>query len=188
MGNSSSGKSTLAARLAQALDAEFVELDALNWLPGWVGLDENDPAELERRFRAATGGERWVAAGSYATYSQQAFWHRLDTVVYLDLPMPLLLWRVLRRSWRRWRSRELLWGTNRERFWPQLMVWRKKKSLVYWIVTQQVRKRRKLVACMSDARWAHIRFVRLASSREVEAFARAVECAAHAAVDGSGSV
>ena len=31
IGNSASGKSTLGARLAQALDAAFVELDALNW-------------------------------------------------------------------------------------------------------------------------------------------------------------
>ena len=34
IGNSTSGKSTLAARLAEALDAKFVELDAINWQPG----------------------------------------------------------------------------------------------------------------------------------------------------------
>ena len=175
IGNSSSGKSTLAARLAKSLDATFVELDALNWKPGWVGLNEVDPAELERRFQAATQGERWVAAGSYSAFSQRAFWARLDTVIYLDLPMPLLLWRMLRRSWRRWRSRELLWGTNVERFWPQLMVWRKEDSLAYWIVTQNARKRRRLVAWLSDPRWAHIRFARLMSQREVDEFADSVE-------------
>ena len=34
-GNSGGGKTTLAARLAQVLNAPFVELDALNWQPGW---------------------------------------------------------------------------------------------------------------------------------------------------------
>ena len=175
IGNSASGKSTLAARLATALDADFVELDALNWLPNWVGLNETNPAELERRIRCATLGEAWVVAGSYAAYSQRVFWPRLDTVVWLDLPMPLLLWRVLRRSWRRWRRRELLWGTNVERFWPQLALWRGEESLVYWIVTAHARKRRAMLSYMADPRWSHIRFVRLRSVDAVNAFASAVE-------------
>ena len=175
IGNSASGKSTLAARLATALDADFVELDALNWLPDWVGLNETNPAELERRIRCATLGDAWVVAGSYAAYSQRVFWPRLDTVVWLDLPMPLLLWRVLRRSWRRWRRRELLWGTNVERFWPQLVLWRGDESLVYWIITAHARKRRAMLTYMADPRWSHIRFVRLRSVVEVNTFANAVE-------------
>ena len=175
MGNTSAGKSTLGTRLARALDVPFVELDALNWEPGWIGLNVTNPAEFERRIRAATAGDRWVVAGSYTGFSQRTFWARLQTVVWLDLPLPQLVWRVLTRSWRRWRTRELLWGTNYERFWPQLMVWRTADSLVWWAVTQQRRKRRSLLAYMADPRWAHIHFVRLTSSAEIEAFTQAVE-------------
>ena len=64
-GNSGSGKTTVAERLAKALDADFVDLDALNWEPGWRALNDSDPAELERRFRAATASKRWVVGGSY---------------------------------------------------------------------------------------------------------------------------
>ena len=95
--------------------------------------------------------------------------------------MPLLLWRVLRRTWRRWRSRELLWGTNHERFWPQFLVWRKDESLLAWIVTQHAHKRRDMVRYLSEPRWAHIRFVRLTSTSEVKAFAAAVERALNTA-------
>ena len=175
IGNSASGKSTLAKRLARVLDADFVELDALNWLPGWVGLNATNPDELERRFAQATRGDAWVAAGSYRAFAQRTFWSRLDTVVWLDLAVPLLVWRVLRRSWRRWRTRELLWGTNVERFWPQLALWRGDDSLVYWIVSAQRRKRRSALADMANPEWAHIRFVRLRSVAEVEAFVRDVE-------------
>ena len=175
IGNSSSGKSTLAKRLAKALDADFVELDALNWLPGWVGLNETDPDELERRFRHATRGDAWVVAGSYSGFAQRWYWSRLETVIWLDLPMLVLLKRHLVRSWRRARSRELLWGTNVEGFWIHFLVWRKEKSLIYWIVTQHARKRRQMRAWMTDERWVHIRFVRLQSGREAEAFARSVE-------------
>ncbi len=177
MGNTSAGKSTLGARLARALDVPFVELDALNWEPGWVALTATNPDEFERRLRAATGGAGWVVAGSYTSFSQRIFWPHLQTVLWLDLPLPQLLWRVLTRSWRRWRTKELLWGTNYERFWPQLMVWRKADSLVWWAITQQRRKRRSMLGYMADPRWAQIRFVRLTSSEEIESFTRAVEAA-----------
>lgn len=175
LGNSSSGKSTLGLRLSRALGVPFVELDALNWEPGWVGLNDTDPEELERRFRAATAGDGWVVAGSYTRFSQRTFWPRLQTVVLLDLPLPQLVWRMLTRSWRRWRSGEVLWGTNRERFWPQLMFWRKEESLLWWIVTQHTRKRDRWVEYMADPRWSGIRFVRLTSSREIEVFVESVE-------------
>ena len=174
IGNSCSGKSTLAAQLADALGAPVVELDAINWQPGWVGLNATNPDELERRIREATRRERWVVAGSYKKISQRTFWPRLDAVVWLDLPLWLVVWRFLRRSWKRWRSRELVWGTNRERFWPHFMIWRGHDSLLVWILTQHARKRRDMIAHMSEPRWAHIRFVRLRSARKVEEFAESV--------------
>lgn len=173
MGNSCSGKSVFGERLASALQVPFVELDALNWQPGWVGRNETDPEEFESLIAKATAGDAWVVAGSYSGFSQRVFWPRLETVIWLDLPMYLLVRRVLRRSWTRWRSKELLWGTNYERFWPQLMVWKKEDSLVWWIVTQHGRKRRDMRLYMSEPRWRHIRFLRLGSSAEVEGFYQA---------------
>lgn len=183
IGSTSSGKSTLGERLARVLGVPFVELDALNWEPGWVGLNAHDPEEFERRIADATAGEGWVVAGSYTGFSQRVFWPRLDTVVWLDLPLPQIVWRVLARSWRRWRSKELLWGTNYESFWKQLAVWRREESLLWWAVTQHQRKRRGMLAYMADPAWSHIRFVRLTTSAEVEAFARCVE----AVVSSDGS-
>ncbi len=173
-GNSCSGKSTLGAQLAEYLAAPVVELDALNWLPDWVGLNETDPAELERRMRAATADDAWVAAGSYTAFSARAFWDNVELIIWLDLPRGLLLRRVVRRSWGRWRRKELLWGTNYEPFWPQFFIWRKSESLIWWIWTQHERKRRDMVQRMSDPRWAHIRFLRLTSEAEVDAFCAAV--------------
>ena len=176
IGSSGSGKSTLAARLAKALDGRFVDLDALNWLPGWVGLNETDPGKLEQRFREATCGPRWVTAGSYTAIAQRAFWPRLQTIIWLDLPVALSIWRMMRRSWHRSRTQELLWGTNVERFWPHLMLWREPEdSLLLYLITQHARKRRRFLAAMSDPHWSHIRFVRLVSRADVEAFAQAVE-------------
>src|SRR5262245_28024356 len=64
MGSSCSGKSTLAAALAGALGAPLVELDALNWRPNWVGLNDVDPDEFQRLISESTRGNAWVVAGS----------------------------------------------------------------------------------------------------------------------------
>ena len=61
------------------------------------------------------------------------------------------------------------------------MNWRKHNSLLAWIVTELARKRREMMKTLSDTRWSHVRFVRLTSTRVVEAFAAAAECA----VDGA---
>lgn len=175
IGNSCAGKSTFAQALGTALDVPVVELDALNWLPDWYGLNEHDPPRLERRILAATQGEAWILAGSYESFCRRLCWHRLDTLIWLDRPLPLLLLRFLRRSWRRWRSGELLWGTNREKFWPQLAVWRKEKSLLWWIVSQHRRKRLAVFAMMRDPQWRHICVVRLSSDADIARYLSTVE-------------
>jgi adenylate kinase family enzyme len=174
-GNSCSGKSTLARQIADQKDLPLVELDALNWQPNWVGLNATDPERLEKVIREATAGDRWVVAGSYTEQSQPAFWDRLETIIWLDLRMPTLLRRVIKRSWQRHRSRELLWGTNYENFWQQLMVWKQEDSLIWWIATQHHRKRRKSLQYVTDSRWRKIRFIRLRSVAEVDAFVRLLE-------------
>ena len=173
-GNTGAGKSTLAERLAERLDLPFVELDALNFLPGWVALTDTDLAEFERRVASATAGERWVVAGSYSGTTQRVLWPRLETLIWLDLPITRIVPRVIARSWRRWRSRELLWGTNVERLWPQLKLW-SDDSLIHWAITQHRRKRSWLGAQMLDPRWGHIRFLRLRSPAEVAALVRSLD-------------
>ena len=170
IGNSCSGKTTLGKRLSERLGVPFVELDALNWEPGWVGLNATQPEELIRRIKKATEDDSWVVAGSYTIFSQRTFWPRLETIVWLDLPLNKLLQRWLFRSWRRWRTKELLWGTNYEQFWTQFMLWRKEESLLWWIVTQHRRKQQKMRSYMADPQWQHIRFVRLTSEKDVDTF------------------
>ena len=42
VGTTSSGKSTLAEKLAQKIGADFIELDALHWEPNWVEAQSLD--------------------------------------------------------------------------------------------------------------------------------------------------
>jgi hypothetical protein len=59
VGTTGSGKTTLAGRLAAALDLPHFELDAINWQPGWVSLNDTDQPEFIRRIEAAIGQPAW---------------------------------------------------------------------------------------------------------------------------------
>ncbi len=57
IGNSGAGKSTLARALSKRLGIPHVELDALNWRPGWVGLHQSDPELWSRNVAEAVSGD-----------------------------------------------------------------------------------------------------------------------------------
>ena len=164
VGPSCAGKSTLAEAVAAKIGAPFVELDALFWKPNW---QEPEPEEFIAKLRGATAGDRWVLAGNYLSRVQDGLWPRLETVVWLDLPNRVVFPRIISRSWRRSRSKELLWGTNTERFWGQLKFWSMKDSLIGYILRRRTLTDARLRASMADPAFAHIQWVRLRSPREV---------------------
>jgi adenylate kinase family enzyme len=174
LGPSCSGKSTLAEQLAQVLDAPFIELDALFWKPGWV---EPDAEDFKAKLLAAHAGDSWVTAGNYFRHMRGTVWPRTETFIWLDFPLHLTARRVISRSWRRWRSKELLWGTNTERFWDQLMVWSQKRSLVGYNIRSRRRQRRTVTDLMHEPAFASCRFITLKSPRELSALLEQVRTA-----------
>jgi Shikimate kinase len=174
-GNSGAGKTTVAATLAERLGLPTVDLDALFWLPAW---QEPDPEEFRANVRAALAAEPdgWVVAGNYKGRLGDITWAAADTVIWLDLPLRVSLWRILKRSWRRWRSKELLWGTNYEKFWPQLKIWSPKDSLIAFSIKGH-RQQRRTVEMLLARRGSEVRWFRLRSAAEVEAFVSGISSA-----------
>ena len=146
--------------------------DALYWKPGWAAPPEE---EFRAKLFEATANDGWVVAGGYHRETSATIWPRAETVVWLDLPLKLTVWRILRRSWTRWRRHELLWGTNEEKFWQQLKIWSREDSLIAFTVGTRHERHRRYLGAMSDPQWSHIRFIRLRSRAEVELLAGGLE-------------
>jgi adenylate kinase family enzyme len=100
IGGPGSGKSTLAREMGERLGLPVVHLDRVFWLPGWV---ERTREERVRLVTLAEAEERWIIDGNFTTSWPNRV-QRADLIVWLDLPVPLRLWRVLRRI-RHWRGR-----------------------------------------------------------------------------------
>lgn len=165
VGSSGAGKSTLARRLAQQLDVPRVELDALFHQPGWTELPDH---EFRVRVTAAVAAPRWVVDGNYRQV-RDIIWGRADTVVWIDLPRPLVVWRVVRRTAGRVLVRRELWNGNRERL-GNALSWDPERSIIRWSWTQYAATRERIKTYVDDPRNAHLTVHRLRSRSEVRKF------------------
>ena len=162
-GTTGSGKSTLADRLAAQTGLRVIELDALFWGRDW----QPAPLELFRhRVERETRDGDWIVVGNYGQV-RDLVWHPADTLVWLDLPLSLVMARLLRRTIRRVTTRQELWGTgNRETFRNSFLS---RDSILWWALRTHARNRRKFtMECEFLAK--EKRVVRLQSGRDVERF------------------
>lgn len=161
VGITGSGKTTLARRIAEVLGIPHVELDALHWGPEWTEV----PLEVFRqRTNWALAGESWVVDGNYSAV-RDIVWSRADTVVWLDLPLPIVLVRLFRRTVQRIMTQEELWGVgNREHFRTQFLS---RDSLFLWALQTYWRRRREYPRLFRRPEYAHLTLVRLRSPRQV---------------------
>lgn len=95
IGPCGSGKSTLARELAPRMGLPLVHMDQFGWQAGWV---ETGKAELAARVADAVAQDEWLIEGNYGSVLAPRL-ERADTVIYLDFPIRLCLWRLARRIW-----------------------------------------------------------------------------------------
>jgi adenylate kinase family enzyme len=163
VGVSGSGKTTFAERIAERLGVPHVEMDALYWQPNW---GEPPLDEFRARVSDALKGDAWTIDGNYRKV-RDIVWGRADTVVWLDFPFLLVLWRVVCRTFNRGIKGEVLWGTNRERLWENLFS---KDSIIWWAITTYRRRKREYPVMFQQPQYAHVNFIRLHSQKEVDAW------------------
>jgi adenylate kinase family enzyme len=158
VGSTGSGKTTLARFLARQFDVTHVELDALHWDPNWTPA----PTPIFReRTAAALSGSTWIVDGNYSKV-RDIVWTRADTLIWLDYSLPIILWRLARRTFLRLITRAELWNGNRERFREQFFS---RDSIFLWALTHYRRRRQEYPLLFAQPEHAHLTVVHLRSPR-----------------------
>jgi adenylate kinase family enzyme len=166
IGTSGSGKTTFARAFAGRLGARHIDLDAINWQPGWIGLNDHDPEEFRRRTAAAVEGDAWACCGNYSGVRDLVL-ARATHLVWLDYPRSLVMARVLKRSFHRAVTRQELWpGTgNRETF----AAWLDPGHPIRWAWDTYAGRKVRYGAMMDDPRVAHLERHRVTRPWEADA-------------------
>lgn len=141
-GATGSGKSTTAELLGRRMGLPVTLVDELCWLPGW---QQRPPAEQQELIGRRIDEPRWVLDSVYRAQAAHAL-ARADVMVALDYPRLLSLWRLLRRTVRRIRTRERVCNGNVE-------TWRRtvgRDSILWWHVRSWRSKRQRIRTWYAD--------------------------------------
>jgi adenylate kinase family enzyme len=142
-GASGSGKSTMAAALAERLDLPAVHLDDHCWDPGWSEVPTD---EQRARLLPIIRSDRWVLDALRSSIAADA-WPRIDAVVALDYDRQVSLARLVRRTARRIRTREAVCNGNVETVRLALA----KDSVIWWHFRSWRAKRERMRRWHADA-------------------------------------
>ncbi len=153
------GKTTLALRLAGLLDVPHHDLDRVLFTAcGPLPLEE-----FRARTATLTQAGGWVADGNYSKLADLT-WHRADTVIWLDYPLPLIVSRVTRRNLRRLTGREP--APDDEFGWKRAFFSR--KSVLANAVRKYMRNRGKYAAQLSETAELGVRVHRFRTPGQAE--------------------
>ena len=92
LGCSGAGKSTFARALGARLGLPVVHLDALFWQPGWK---EPENEAFRAAVASAIAGDTWITDGNYVGRTFDLRLPRADTVIVIDQPRWLCVFRIL---------------------------------------------------------------------------------------------
>lgn len=158
-GSSGSGKTTMAAALAEILRVPHTELDSLWHGPGWVPRPEF-VGDVEAML--ATG--RWVTEYQYRSVKPRLL-AAAQVVVWLDHPFLLVALRLFRRSLLRAVTRRAYWNGNQE----SLTMWLRASHPLRIVLSREFwAKRHRTEAELSEAAARGVVVVRLRGARQAD--------------------
>ena len=159
IGSSGAGKSVFAARLAERTGLPLIHLDAIYWGPGWVKTPKEAWARAVDELLAR---DAWVMDGNYAGTLDRRL-AACDTVVFLDLPRTVCLWRAVKRRivFHRRSRPDMTEGCDERLTW----------QFIQWIWEYPAKRRPGVLAKLAALR-PDQRAIVLRSTAEIETFLR----------------
>ncbi|MFS4438386.1 AAA family ATPase [Paracoccaceae bacterium GXU_MW_L88] len=157
IGQPGSGKSTLARALGDITMLPVYHMDHIHWMPGWTERPREEKTLLCAEVHAQP---QWIFEGGHsATWRERV--RRADTLIWLDFPVTMRMWRVF---WRTVRS----YGRSRPDL-PENCPERFDREFWHWIWTTRERQRDRMARFFASAPEEKARH-HLTSQRKVETY------------------
>ncbi|WP_307851600.1 MULTISPECIES: adenylate kinase [unclassified Streptomyces] len=130
----------------------------------FTGLVAGPAQEFRRQAAEITQQDAWVVEGNFSKLAD-VVWHRADVLVWLDFPLPLIVYRIVRRSLRQLTGREdspqarrLTWGLS----------FFKRRSLLRTAIRRYRNNRPRYALQVAETAGRGVEVARLRSPRQVQ--------------------
>lgn len=141
-GVTGSGKTTAAAKIAQATGIPWTSVDDLTWEPGWVAVP---PDHQRQRIAEICAQDTWLLDTAYGAWLDIPF-ESVSLVIALDYPRWFSLQRLVRRTVARAVDKTPICNGNTES-WGQMVG---SESILRWHFRSFTRKRERISRWQAD--------------------------------------
>jgi hypothetical protein len=124
---------------------------------------------FRQRVEVTTASEGWIIAGNYGQV-RDLVWGRADTLIWLDFPLRIVLWRLARRTVRRIVAREDLWSTGNQESWRTAFFSR--HSILLWALKTHRKNGERFRADIDSGAWGELDVRVFRSPRQLDRWLR----------------
>jgi len=130
-------------------------LDSLNWDSNWI-----PSPDFENRVRKKlVENQEWIVDGNNEKV-RDFVWINATVIIWLDYPLYVIFWRLVKRTFKRLLFREILWNGNIER-WSVVFSW---NSIILWCITMFFRYKKEFPEWI--LKYPHLNVLRFKSNED----------------------
>ena len=159
------GKSTFAVKLGEGLNLPVHHLDAYHWKPGWIEAEKEEFRSVQHNI---VKGDHWIIEGNYSSTFDIRM-AQADTFIYLELPLRVCVYRVLKR----WLSNIGKTRPDMGAGCPEKMEWEFLKFIVTTYAARKVKMRSRMRNFL-EARDGN-KVILLSGKKEIAGFLKTVD-------------
>lgn len=163
IGTTGSGKSTFARFLAEKIEADYISLDHLSWMPGW---QQRPKPEYQILLAEQLKKETWVVDGN-TRESREMLWGMADAVVWLNYSFWVNFGRLFFRTMQRIIRREEVFPGCVETFRSQFL---KSDSILIWFFRTFWKRRRMYGEALTSEHYPHLQIYVFKHPRQAKLF------------------
>lgn len=170
IGTSCSGKTTLAKKLSKILGVTHIELDVLHWKQNWI---ERRNDEFISLVEDAVKENEWISDGNYSM-ARDILWSHATTIIWLNYPFSLVLYRSIFRSFKRSVTKEIVFSGNRESFKRAFFS---RESIILWVIKTHNIKKKKYSKILYSEEHSGLEIIELRSQADTNKFIKSLQVA-----------
>lgn len=163
IGTTGSGKTTMAKKVAAAINGTALDIDDFLWKPGWV---QRPKEEMLAMLIEPLAKEKWTLSGNNRK-NRDFYWSRADTVIWLNYSFWVVFSRLLWRTIKRVVTKEEVMPGCVESFRSQFLS---KDSLLVWFFQTYWKRKKDYRQAIRSHKYQHLTIIEFKHPRQAKRF------------------